>query len=94
MLVCKSDAITAATPSCDGGEWCSDKDDYDLTDPITCNYTTTGSDLGSNDYYVFVCDDEPTCSSSTSGSFTVEATVNSSVKFKGPLIMRGLLIIK
>ena len=87
MLVCKTDAITAATPACDGGEWCSDKDDWDLTDPISCNYTTTASELGSNDYYVFVCDDKPSCSSSTSGTFTVEPIINPSMRLKGPLII-------
>lgn len=94
MLVCKTNAITAATPCCDGGEWCSNKNDYDSTDPIVCTYTTTSSELGSNDYYVFVCDDEPTCSSSTSGSFTVEPLIDSSIKFPGGAHFKGGTIFK
>jgi len=94
MLVCKTDAITAATPACDGGEWCSNKNDYDLTDPITCDYTTTSSELGSNDYYVFVCDDQPSCSSSSSGTFTVEPLVNPSMKFPGGTNLKGGIILK
>jgi len=94
MLVCKSNAITAATPACDGGEWCSNKNDYDSTDPIACTYTTQSADIGSQDYYVFVCDNEPECSSSTSGTFTVEATSNSSLKFDGGIYFKGGTTIK
>jgi len=74
MLICKTNNFTAgAIPSCDNGEWCSDKNDYDLTNPITCAYTTQSADVGSQNYYAYVCDDEPSCSSSTSGTFTVES---------------------
>jgi len=87
---CKTDAITVgASPSCDGGEWCSNKDDYDLTDPITCTYTVQSGDVGSQNYYAFVCDDEPSCSSSASGSFTAEAVSSPSIKLKGGLKFKG-----
>lgn len=72
MLICKTDAITASSsPSCDGGEWASNKNDYDMTDPIEATYVVTGSDIGTNNYYAFVCDDQPSCSASDSGTFTV-----------------------
>jgi len=94
MLICKSDAITAATPACDDGEWCSNKDDYDSTDPITCTYTLQPGDIGSNDYYAFVCDDAPLCSLSASGTFTAKAAISPSLKFKGGTNFKGGIIIK
>jgi len=89
MLICKSNAITAATPSCDDGEWCSDKNDYDSTDPITCAYTIQAGDVGTQNYYAFVCDDQPTCSSSTASTFTAEAASTGSVKIQGGTTIHG-----
>jgi len=94
MLVCKTDSITAATPACGGGEWCSDKNDYDTSDPIDCSYTLTSSETGSNNYYVFVCDDEPACSGSTSGTFTGENPNVNSFKFEGGTTIDGNVIFK
>lgn len=71
MLICKTDAITAATPSCDGGEWASNKDDFDMTDPIFASYTAQTADIGTQNYWAFVCDDEPTCSDGFAGTFEV-----------------------
>lgn len=94
MLICKSDAITAATPSCDGGEWCSNKNDYDSTDPITCSYTTQSGDVnGSKNYYAFVCDDDDECSASDSSTFTV-VVAGPSVRIKGGFKVKGGLKIK
>lgn len=78
MLICKSNSITTSTtPTCPGGEWCSNKNDYDMTDPILCSYTTLSGDIGSNNYWGFVCDDAPTCSAGEAGSFTVNKKASS-----------------
>ena len=72
MYICK--ANDGGTSGCGaGGAWCENSNDYDLTDPITCAYTTQAGDVGSNNYYAFVCDDEPSCSPITSGTFTVQS---------------------
>lgn len=90
MLICKTDAITAATPACDGGEWCSNKDDYDATDPITCLYTSQAGDIDEAlSYYAFVCDDHPECSTSESGSFSVEAGTIIRIKGGGKIEIEG-----
>jgi len=72
MFICKSDSISVVGPSCPGGIWCSNSATFSLTDPISCPYTTTGPDVGTNNYFAFVCDDEISCSSSSSGTFTVD----------------------
>ncbi|HDZ54085.1 MAG TPA: hypothetical protein ENH66_00005, partial [Candidatus Nealsonbacteria bacterium] len=66
--ICKTDAIT--TQTCDGGSW-ADSASFVTDDPIDLTYEAQDGDAGSNDYYVFVCDDDNACSSSTSGTFTV-----------------------
>ncbi len=68
---CKTDAITGQT--CGGGSWC-DSSSFTTDDPATCSHTTQLADVGTspNNYYAFVCDDGGACSSSTSGTFTVE----------------------
>lgn len=73
MFICKTDSINDATPACTGDTWCSDSNDFDLTDPIDCVYTSGGADEGVNNYYAFVCDDEIECSSSSAGTFEVSA---------------------
>lgn len=67
--LCKTNAITGQT--CDGGSWC-DSPSFTTDDPASCDYTTQSS--GTNKwYYAFACDDDDACSSSDSGTFTVEA---------------------
>jgi len=84
MLICKTSNFTpGASPSCDDGQWCSNDDNYDSTDPITCLYTTQAEDInGSKNYYAFVCDNEPSCSDYTSGTFTVKAVGTPSMIIK------------
>ncbi len=69
--ICKTNAISSA--SCTGGSWC-DSPVFTNRDPETCSYTTSLSEASgtAKDYYAFVCDDEDACSSSSSGTFTVE----------------------
>jgi len=89
---CKSDAITAATQTCDGGSWC-DTTSFSTNDPDSCTYLAQDADIGSNNYYAFVCDDSNECSSSTSGSFTVSATDPSSVDVEGKLHIEGTMLL-
>ncbi len=74
MFICKTNSINDATPACSGDTWCSDSNDFDLTDPIDCSYTTEVADEGTNNYYAFVCDDEIECSSSSAGTFEVSTS--------------------
>ena len=85
MLICKTDAITeAASPTCTVAEWCSNKGDYYLTNPLSCNYTVTSGDVGVQNYYAFVCDNEPDCNvSGTLGTFTVNSAVPMAIRFLG-----------
>jgi hypothetical protein len=80
--VCKSDALSAQ--NCTGGAWASSTA-FTTTDPEIVSYTTA-SESGSQNYYVFVCDDEGDCSSSTSGTFTVHSAGAKPVKFRGGTI--------
>ncbi len=66
--ICKTDSITAQT--CDGGFWC-DTAVWSGSSPTSCDYTTQGGDIGSNNYYAFIVDDDNTASTSTAGSFEV-----------------------
>jgi len=71
LLICKTNSLSGT--SCSGGQWCSATiSGGSGTD--SCSYTTSDSDVGSNDYYAFVCDSLGSCSSGTYGSFTVENT--------------------
>ncbi|GAI37575.1 unnamed protein product, partial [marine sediment metagenome] len=69
LHICKTNSISGQT--CSGGSWC-DTTSWDTTSPSSCSYTTGSGDVGSHSYYAFICDDDNVCSSSKSGSFTVE----------------------
>ncbi len=69
VLICKTDSLTDG--SCDGGTWAW-SGVYTDRDPDVVYYETQETDKGSQNYYAFVCDDDGECSSSSSGSFTVE----------------------
>jgi len=68
--ICKTDAISGG--SCSGGSWC-DSSSWSGSSPTECSYLTTESEIGIQDYYAFVCDDDTNCSTSMSGTFTVKA---------------------
>ncbi len=85
--ICKTDSVTAGS-GCDGGTWTAQDSNFSTTDPQEPSYTTAEEDGGDNDYYAFVCDENGACSSSTSGTFTVESdsgptTVYSTIKADG-----------
>lgn len=69
-IICKTDEVDAG--SCPGGGWTSLSPPTNEV-PVNLFYTTTNSDIGSNAYYAFVCDNLLACTSSVSGSFTVVA---------------------
>ena len=71
MFVCSTDSFSTTTISCTDNQWCANANDYDLTNPIECSYTTQTSDIGTHNYYVFACDDEVSCSVSAAGTFEV-----------------------
>jgi hypothetical protein len=69
LLVCKTNAI--ANGVCSGGARC-DSSSFSTTKPAVCPYTVKEEDLGANQFYAFVCDDENACSASQTGSFRIE----------------------
>ena len=70
--ICKTNAISSQT--CSGGNWCETAS-WSASSPTSCSYTPTISDVGTQNYYAFVCDDDNACSASTSGTFTVQAAI-------------------
>jgi len=67
--MCKTDDINNGQ-ICTGGSWC-DSTSFTSNNPESCTYTTTKSDIGTKDYYAFVCDDSDSCSVSATGTFKV-----------------------
>jgi hypothetical protein len=88
LYVCKANATS--TSGCNGsGSWCTNSNDFETTDPLTCSYTSSFSDMATspNNYYAFVCDDEgdnTSCSATQSGTFSVKQD-------SGVIINRGAL---
>ena len=66
--ICKTDSITGQT--CDGGSWC-DSGEFSSSSPSSCSYLTQTGDIGTQNYYAFVCDDDGAASTSTAGTFEV-----------------------
>ncbi len=79
--ICKTNAI--AGQDCTGGSWC-DSSSFTPLSPTNCTYPVTEADLGTKNYYAFVCDDSNACSSSTSGTFEVRAGYSQSVCISVP----------
>jgi hypothetical protein len=68
--ICKTNAISGQV--CSGGTWCNSSG-FLPTSPIACSYAAQSADIGTKNYYGFVCDDSDVCSVSTAGTFTVTA---------------------
>jgi len=91
--ICKTDSLTSQ--NCGGGFWATSTA-FTTTDPEAVSYTTTNPDVGTQNYYAFVCDDDANCSASTSGTFVVDAAVtgafdvyaSSSYSFDSSLIVQ------
>ena len=81
VKVCKTDALTSQ--NCDGGYWATSSA-FTTADPLTLIYDVASEDAGqTRNYYIFVCDDEAACTSSSSGTFSVNGTsVVPNVKFR------------
>lgn len=77
---CRSNAITPSGTggSCPGGTWASSAS-LTTSDPKSEQYTAQAGDVGTQNYYAFVCDDGSACSGTTgnSGSFAVQSTAPS-----------------
>lgn len=72
-VICKTNSISAG--SCGGGTWASGP--LGSTSPSSANYTPVQADIGTNTYYAFACDSGNSCSTSISGTFTVQNRVPS-----------------
>jgi hypothetical protein len=70
--ICKTNGISGQT--CTTGNWC-ETTTWSSSSPSNCSYTTQLSDVGPQNYFAFVCDDDDACSITvpeiTSGTFTV-----------------------
>ncbi len=69
VQVCTTDSIT--TGACTVATWCSSPVFTNRDPEGLCYYRTDTGDIGANDYYAFVCDDDNDCSASDSGLFNV-----------------------
>jgi len=88
VKVCKTNVLT--NQNCDGGFWASSTV-FTANDPESLVYDIVSGDWGqTRSYYVFVCDDEAACSSSTSGTFSVNAqSAVPDVKIRGATVRGG-----
>jgi hypothetical protein len=93
MFVCKTDAINSqSTGGCTDGSWFF-SNSYTSTNPQTGIYTVQSSDVGTNNFYIFICDSHQasnSCSVSSSGTFTVSAPVSVTITSDG-VIDYGIL---
>jgi len=85
-----ADVLDVTTLTCNGGSWASSTS-FTTADPISFSYTPVPADLGSQSYYIYVCDDSYSCSQPTSGSFYVYAPVYRSMGYNNtnPLVTSG-----
>jgi RHS repeat-associated protein len=68
VLICRTNAVSTAT--CSGGAWAVGSPSP--SSPATTAYTTSEADIGTRNYWAFVCDSLNACSGSVAGTFTVE----------------------
>jgi len=78
ILLCKTNSVTGA--ACTGGNWCTAASS--LITPARCNYTALVGDIGVKNFHAFACDDEISCSTVHSGTFTVQAAPDPSADFR------------
>lgn len=67
-VVCKTNQVSAG--SCPGGSWATGA--LSATSPSTASFTPTAANQGTKTYYAFACDQAGACSTSVSGTFTVD----------------------
>ncbi len=84
------DILDTATLTCTGGSWASSTS-FTTADPISFSYTPVPADLGTQSYYIYVCDDAYSCSNYSKGSFYVYAPTFRSMGYNNtnPLAISG-----
>jgi len=94
--ICKTNSFNTSTLTCTGGSW-ADTGVFVSDDPLSCYYIAKESDISGSphSYYVFVCDDNNACSTTTnSGTFSVTSATVPTVKIKGKMKLKGKMKIK
>ncbi len=74
VKICKTDVLS--NQNCSGGYWATSTA-FTTDDPEEVTYTAQEADVGTNNYYAYVCDDGGVCvasGSGTAGTFTVTVT--------------------
>lgn len=93
MFVCKTNSLTSQfTGGCAGGAWFT-SGSYTSSNPQIGTYTAQASDIGTKDYFVFICDSRQTsnsCSDFSFGTFTVSPPVSVTLDSNG-IIDYGIL---
>lgn len=100
FAVCKTNSIIAngaATPDCEGGEWCISGSTA-AASSATCSYPTVAGDAGANVWYAFECANPPSrCSLAAQGSGNNGSPFVVAEAESGPPVLRikgGTLRIK
>lgn len=76
VKICKTDVLS--NQNCSGGSWASSTA-FTTSDPEAPTYTTQTADIGSQNYWAYVCDDGADCvasGSGTAGTFVVDKPSN------------------
>jgi len=85
IYICKDSACTNCDNTAQSNCWCYSSS-Y-VTEPTvtgTCTYTAQSADTGNRNFWLKVCDDSPSCSSSVyGGSFSVGPSASSAFKVRG-----------
>lgn len=76
VKICKTNVL--ANQNCSGGFWASSTA-FTTSNPEVLTYSTQIGDVGPQNYWAFVCDDEAACSTSSTGGFIVKQP---NVKFR------------
>jgi len=99
VKICKVSGLT--DQNCSGAGYWATSTAFTTDDPANLTYTSEEADLGTQNYYAYVCDDGGLCSSVTNGQFTVQTGVSpaseKSVKSylkSGTIKNKGRMIIK
>lgn len=88
MFVCKTNSLTSQfTGGCADGAWFV-SDSFTNSNPQIGTYTAQSGDIGTKDYFVFVCDSRQisnSCSDSSFGTFTVSPPVSVTLDSDGTI---------
>ncbi len=87
-FICKTNSFTSSTLTCDGGSWASSTS-FSSINITEVFYTALLGDLGTKNYFAFVCDDSNACSNGSAGTFTVVKSapiINSVIDAPDPVV--------